>query len=402
MSLSLTRRQMLVGGLGAAGVLAAGGLSRTLGGEPVPSQPLIPDRSQSAPTAPVAIQRCESYEPGLVRQRLDAALDAIGGIGRLVSGKTVTVKVNMTAPAKDMAGLPASRTYHIHPNVVAALCAALDRAGARRIAIVEAWYHKETPEELLTKAGWDLKAIQSAGGQKVVFENTKNLGSWGKYSQVKVPWGGYLFPAFELNGWYDKTDVFVSLGKMKDHGTAGVTMTVKNLFGITPTALYGDDAPNEDTVKARVAPLHKNERPLPAGVPAQLGANPTNDAVVRVPRITADLLGARPVDRGIIDGVESIRNGEGWWNKGVEPLQPKLLFAGRNAVCTDAVCTAAMGYDPLSGHGQFPFPGENHLLWAAEAGIGTHDIARIEVVGLKIKDALCRFRTVPATTGKPS
>ena len=398
----LTRRQLLARGAGVAGLLALGGWRTILRAENAPPPAHRPNRAKDAPSLPVAIQRCESYEPAQVCQRLDAAFDAIGGIGRLVKDKTVTVKVNMTAPARDLCGLPASRTYHIHPNVVAALCAALDRAGARRIAIVEAWYHREAPEELLAKAGWDLKAIQSAGGHKVVFENTKNRGSWGKYSRVKVPWGGYLFPEFELNGWYDKTDVLVSLAKMKDHGTAGVTMTVKNLFGITPTALYGDDAPNEDTIKARVAPLHMNQRPLPAGVPAQIGANPPNDGAVRVPRITADLLGARPVDLGIIDGVETIRNGEGHWNEGVEPLQPKLLFAGRNAVCTDAVCTVAMGYNPLAGHGQFPFPGENHLQWAAEAGIGTHDTARIEVVGLKIKDALCRFRTPPATTGKPS
>ena len=396
----LTRREWLARSAAAAGLLALGDWPAILRAEEAPPPPNRPNRAKSAPSLPVAIQRCESYEPTLVRQRLDAALDAIGGIGRLVNGKTVTVKVNMTAPAKDLAGLPASRTYHIHPNVVAALCAALDRAGARRIAIVEAWYHRESPEELLAKAGWDLAAIQSAGGHKVVFENTKNRGTWGKYSRLKVPWGGYLFPAFELNGWYDKTDVFVSLGKMKDHSCAGVTMTVKNLFGITPTALYGEDAPNEDTVKARVAPLHQNKRPLPDGVPQQLGANPPNDQVNRVPRITADLLGARPVDLGIIDAVETIRNGEGFWNKGVEPLQPKLLLAGRNAVCTDAVGAAAMGYDPLAGHGQFPFQGENYLQWAAEAGIGTNDTSRIEVAGLTIKDALCRFRTPTASAGK--
>jgi len=398
----LTRREWLARGVGVVGLWTLGDWRAILRAEEAPPPAHRPDRAKTAPTRPVAIQRCESYQPAQVRQRLDAALDAIGGIKRLVGGKTVTVKVNMTGPARDFAGLPASRTYHIHPNVVAALCAALDRAGARRIAIVEAWYHREPVETVLTNAGWDLKAIQAAGGHKVVFENTKNRGSWSRYSRLKVPWGGYLFPAFELNGWYDKTDVFVSLGKMKDHATAGVTMTVKNLFGITPTALYGDDAPNEDSVQARGAPLHANQRPLPAGVPAQLGANPPNDAGVRVPRIVADLLGARPVDLALIDGVETIRRGEGFWNDGVEPIQPKLLFAGRNAVCTDAVCAAAMGYDPMARHSQFPFPGENHLQWAADAGIGTHEPARIEVIGLKVNEARCRFRTPPATTGKPS
>ena len=114
--------------------------------------------------------------------------------------------------------------------------------------------HREPVATVLKNAGWDLAAIQSAGGQRVVFENTRNRGSWGQYRQRKVPWGGFLFPAFELNGWYDQTNVFVSLGKMKNHAVAGVTMTVKNLFGITPTALYGDDAPNEDSVESRAAP----------------------------------------------------------------------------------------------------------------------------------------------------
>ncbi len=388
-----SRRQWLARGLGVAGFLAFDGWPALLRAEEAPPPAHQPKRAQNAPSAPVSIQRCESYEPALVRRQLDAALDAIGGIQKLVSGKTVTVKINMTAPAKLFLGLPASRTYHVHPSVVAALCAALDRAGARRIAVVEAWYHKEAPETILTQAGWDLAAIKSAGGQKVIFENTKNRGSWGQYSRLAVPWGGYLFPAFELNGWYEKTDVLVSLAKMKDHAAAGVTMSIKNLFGITPTALYGEDAPNEESVQARVATLHENKIALPAGVPQQLGTRLPNDMTVRVPRIIADLLGARPVDLAIIDGINTIRNGEGPWNDNVEALEPKLLLAGRNPVCTDAVCCAAMGYNPMARHGQFPFPGENHLQWVAEAGVGTNDLTRIELAGLKIEDVRCRFRT---------
>jgi uncharacterized protein (DUF362 family) len=391
----MTRRQWLARSAGAAGLLALGDWGRLLQAAEAPVAAHMPGKEASAPSLPVAIQRCQSYEPALVREKLDAALDGVGGIGRLVQGKTVTIKVNMTGPAQNVDGLPASRTYHIHPNVVAALCAALHRAGGRRIAIVEACYHHEPVETILTNAGWDLKTIQAAGGHKVTFENTRNRGHYDGYSQLKVPWGGYLFPAFELNRWYTDTDVFVSLAKMKDHETAGVTMSVKNVFGITPTALYGDDAPNEDSVQARVAPLHMNQRPLPAGVPAQLGPNPPNTPGSRVPRIVADLNGARPVDLAIIDGIDSQMGGEGFWNKGIRPVQPKLLFAGRNAVCTDAVCAAAMGYDPTVGHGQFPFPGENHLQWAAEAGLGTRNPARIEVAGLSLKDARFPFRTPP-------
>ncbi len=396
----LTRRQWLARSAAVAGLLAASDWRGLLqAGEATPPAQL-PHRAGEAPSRPVAIQRCASYEPALVQQQLDAAFDGIGGLGALVRGKTVTMKINMTGPARPVDGRPACCTYHVHPNVVAAICAALNRAGARRIAIVEAWYSREPIQTLLAGAGWDLNALQSESGHHLVFENTRNRGHWGEYAQLKVPWGGYLFPAFMLNRWYEQTDVFVSLAKMKDHAVAGVTMSVKNLFGITPPALYGDDAPNEDTVEARVAPLHMNQRPLPAGVPAQLGQKPPNTPESRVPRIVADLLGARPVDVAIIDGIETQKGGEGFWNEGIQPIQPKLLFAGRNAVCTDAVCAAAMGYDPTVDHGRFPFPGENHLKWAAEAGLGTHDPARIEVAGLTLQQARFPFRAAPATSAK--
>jgi len=117
MSDRMSRREMLVrsagalAGLGLAGALAVG-----------PAR----DRSAEAPTSPVAIQRCESYEPALVRERLETALDAIGGIGKLVANRTVTVKLNLTGHIRRLHGRPAWETYHVHPHVVGALCAALD------------------------------------------------------------------------------------------------------------------------------------------------------------------------------------------------------------------------------------------------------------------------------------
>jgi uncharacterized protein (DUF362 family) len=168
MALTFTRRQMLVGGLGAAGLLAAGRGSPLVGGEPSPA-PALPDRSADAPSFPVAIQRCESYEPALVRRQLDAALALIGGLGDLVRGKTVTLKVNLTGGTAPACGLPAYRTYHTHPVVVAALCGALAGAGAKHIVIAESFYFRKPCEEALKAAGWDVQAIQSAGDGRVAF-----------------------------------------------------------------------------------------------------------------------------------------------------------------------------------------------------------------------------------------
>ncbi|HUT93139.1 MAG TPA: hypothetical protein VMY37_26985 [Thermoguttaceae bacterium] len=115
-------------------------------------------------------------------------------------------------------------------------------------------------------------------------------------------------------------------------------------------------------------------------------------SLYRVPRVTADVFGIRPVDLAVIDGIETVIGGEGYWMKDLKPTEPKLLLVGRNGVCTDAVATAVMGYDPQAPHAHFPFPGENHLRLLAGVGVGTNDPDRIEVAGLSIKEALHPFR----------
>lgn len=87
---------------------------------------------------------------------------------------------------------------------------------------------------------------------------------------------------------------------------------------------------------------------------------------------------------------------EGPWIQGIAYLKPNLLIAGRNAVCTDAVTTAVMGYDPMAKPGTGPFPGDNHLQMAADLGLGTNDPGKIEVVGLSIKEARFPFKWEPS------
>jgi uncharacterized protein (DUF362 family) len=391
MSSKIDRRQALAYGLGAVGWIATGGVWSALAANGLAIPMRRPDRSKDAPRAPVSILRCESYEPALLRRKLAEGFAQIGGIGTLVANKTVTIKINVTGGPAPLAGLPGYRTYQTHPNLLGAVCAALDKCGARRMLIVESQYSDKTPEEVLGAGGWDVNAIKSAAGHRVVFEDTRNKGAHKDYSTLKVPWGGLLYPAFLVHPSYAETDVMLSLAKLKDHLCAGVTMSVKNLFGITPTSLYGEDAPNEKSLSYRGPMLHNGTRDVPAGVPRALEQLPEKDWRRRVPRVTADLLGARPIDLAIIDGIETNRGGEGPWANGVEPLNPKLLFVGRNAVCTDAVATAVMGYDPMAGHGQFPFPGENHLRLLNQMGVGRIDAKQIEARGLTIEQALFPF-----------
>jgi uncharacterized protein (DUF362 family) len=391
---------MLMRTVGTAGLLASGRLPVNLSAESASQTPQSPDKSGRAPGSPVGILRCESFGPQLFRKKLDAMLDLIGGIGKLVRNKTVTIKINLTGMSwKPCCGLPASETYITHPNTLAGLCAALDDAGARRIVVVENYYKDETPEKILSDTGWDVMAIKSAGGHKATFEDTRNRGRWSTYTRFKVPWGGFIFPAFDLNRRFEETDVLISLSKLKQHACAGVTMTIKNMFGATPCALYGNDAPNENSLVHRTAMFHAGRKSVPEGVPAELDHGLPRQASVRVPRICADIYGARPVDLSIVDGIQTIRGGEGYWNRGVSLMQPRLLLAGRDGVCLDAVCTAVMGFDPQAPYGESTFPGDNYLHLLASAGAGTNDLNRIEIVGLPLSEAVCPFALKQSSHG---
>lgn len=355
-----------------------------------------PALAGTAPSAPVAIGRCRAYDQTL-EATLSRMFDQLGGIGSLVKGKTVALKLNLTGnPARfpERPDLP----YRNHPRTVLAVAHLLARAGARRIRILESFFPASQDLALWARYGLDVDAINNVGC-KVEWENTQNLGLGKKYARLSVPGGGYVFPAFDLNHSFADCDVFASLSKLKHHWIAGVTMTLKNNFGLTPCSLYGGDCGpdgNEDPKQERGPVCHNGSGRPPKGVPQELDPQSPREAGYRIPRIVTDLVGARPVDLSVVDGIESIRGGEGEWIRGVEMLKPGLVLAGRNPVCVDAVCMGVMGYDPKARRGTRPFiRGDNTLTLAEDVGIGTADLYRIEVAGLAIKDAIYDYGPGP-------
>jgi uncharacterized protein (DUF362 family) len=119
----------------------------------------------------------------------------------------------------------------------------------------------------------------------------------------------------------------------------------------------------------------------------------------RVPRTIVDICAARPIHLSIIDGITSMSGGEGPWCAGANRLQvttPGVLIVGLNPVSTDAVGTAAMGYEnPRATKGTRPFHFcENHLTLAEQAGLGTADLAKIEVLGTSIQQARYSYKDI--------
>ncbi|HEU5115929.1 MAG TPA: DUF362 domain-containing protein, partial [Isosphaeraceae bacterium] len=171
---------------------------------------------------------------------------------------------------------------------------------------------------------------------------------------------------------------------------------MKNNFGITPIALYGQQEPDEKSTSARVAIFHEGRVKPAAGLPQEVAPDSPRRPPYRVPRHIVDAVGIRPIDLVILDGIETVSGGEGPWLQGLAVQEPGLLLAGRNAVCTDAIATAVMGYDPMAKPGTGPFPGDNHLTLAAGLGLGSNDPKQIEVVGLSLDQARHPFRWEPS------
>ncbi len=344
----------------------------------------------------VSVERCRTYEPREVEEALRRSFDAIG-VARMVRGKTVAIKVNMTGTATTRNGFrPLEMQVWTHPTVICAAMSLMERAGARRFRILESpWKSSEPLEEVMLQAGWDPRQFESAG-KRVEFENTNSLGYGKRYHRLKVPGGGLLFPAYDLNHSYVDCDTFVSIAKMKEHQSTGITLAIKNCFGITPCTIYGDHSgekePIENPKGGRGEILHRGLRqPTACSLPELDPASPREDGY-RVPRCIADLVSARPVDLSIIDGVVAQAYTMGG---GGLPTTPGLLVAGDNPVSTDAVGAALMGFDPMAGRGQIPFEHcDSTLQLAEESGAGTRDLSRIEVAGLRISDAAVDYRAV--------
>ena len=87
---NVSRRDVLaLSGLAVGALAARGGISAT---------PLV-----APPTAPVAVAKVSGYDQDLVAQ-FERMFDQLGGIGHLVRGKTIGMKLNMTGARAGAAG----------------------------------------------------------------------------------------------------------------------------------------------------------------------------------------------------------------------------------------------------------------------------------------------------------
>jgi uncharacterized protein (DUF362 family) len=368
---TLSRREFLrAAGLAAAGAVAAGCQTPEPTPQPTPEPTAAPTATEvvsaSPPKPKVAIASTRDYDRKAIYAQVRDLLDGIGGLGDVVgSGDRVAIKTNLTGgiSAKPLPGIAPIDSYITHPEVVRALGELLRDAGASRIMIVEAVY------EWASYTEWGYEEIAEDIGALLIDLN--DTIPYRDFAQTPVGENAYIYGDFTFNHILEEVDAFVSVSKLKNHWWAGVTHTMKNLFGLVPARFY------------RLSEEH-NYRSAFHGE--------GEIATTRIPRVIMDLNRARPIHLGLIDGIKTAQSGEGPWIESMSAIEPGILIAGKDVVATDAVATATMGYDPTAERPTPPFiRGDNHLNLAYELGLGTNRLEEIEVVGLAIDDVKTGF-----------
>lgn len=301
----------------------------------------------------------------LTRCQLDASDDAVaaavretialsGGVpDKVRRARKILIKPNYVG-ANSKPSDEAIKRYqgrmvsNAEPCVTRAVVAAVREANPGAAILFAEGIDARAPRTAADVFGWmDAPRLVDEFGVKLVNANDAPV------VPVPVPGGGLIHKAVYLNAELADVDAVVSVAKLKAHGTAGVTMSIKNMFGILPRSYYGSTHRNF---------MHTN--------------------YLRLMRIVVDIATTLRPDLAVVDGLIASDYGMDH-----EPREMNVLLAGHDPVALDAVGAACMGFDPATDFPNEPFVvSENHLRLAASVGLGTLDLARTEVRGASIED----------------
>ena len=163
---------------------------------------------------------------------------------------------------------------------------------------------------------------------------------------INVPGGGLMFERYPVPHRLTEADAVISVQKIKNHQFMGITLCLKNLFGLMPLQPDG-------------RPRHYYHH------------------LVRMPYMLADLGRIYNPVLNILDGLVTQAGME--WGKGDHPRICNTLVAGDQVIATDAAAAHLMGHDPRADWLTPPFHRDrNALLIAAQSGFGTVDLDQID------------------------
>ena len=320
--MKLTRRDLLVGSV----ALAAGASVSAPFLLPKYHSDQRPGRSR------VAILRAEQYS-----QELDQILAAGLRLFPIdVRGKTVVLKPNLVDYA-------AGDVINTNPVLVLAAAESFRRMGAQSVVVAEGPGHQRDTQLVLSQSGYQ----QSLREEKIRFVDLN------RDELIRTPLRASYMGMKDL--WLPRTvleaDFLVSMPKIKTHHWAGVTLSMKNMFGIVPGARYG----------------------WPKNILHWKG----------IQESILDLCATVPIHFVIADGIVAME-GNGPLN-GMPRLLGKILLAN-DPVAADATCARLMGFEP------------DRILHIREGArfLGNASPTLIDQVGETVNAPATPFQVVPA------
>jgi uncharacterized protein (DUF362 family) len=255
--------------------------------------------------------------------------------GLEVKGKTIVLKPNLVE-------FDPNGVINTNPLVIEAAIDCFRTLGARQVVVAEGPGHRRDNEYLLTASG--IYGIINEHHVPYVDLNsddvrrTRLLSSFTNLEQLYLPETLY------------NADLLVSMPKLKTHHWAGVTLSLKNMFGVVPGSVYG----------------------WPKNILHWQGIHNS----------ILDINSSLPIRQfAIVDGIIGM--------EGNGPLQGQaknsgVLIFGEDLVAVDATAARLMKIEPKK------------IKYLAEAGefLGNVDYERIEQIGESLERLQKDFRVI--------
>jgi len=266
-------------------------------------------------SAPPAIAAIRG-DPAAATRR---AVELLGGMGRFVrQGQRVVVKPNI---GWDRTPEQAANT---HPEVVTALVRLCLEAGAADVAVLDRSCND--PRLCFRHSGIE-EAIAALGERHVRLVHPDER----RYVRVEIP-GGRALTAWEYYEEAVRADVFINAPIAKHHGLTRLTLSLKNVMGV----LGGNRGRIHNGFDDKIVDLNLGLR--------------SHLVVLDATRVLLD----HGPQGGRLEDV----------------AHPGTVVAGTDPVAVDAYATRFFGIGPAD---------VTHVVRAAERGLGTADLARLEV-----------------------
>ena len=258
---------------------------------------------------------------------------------KLRKARRIAIKFNQDKMNKAVVLYEGQRQQLVTDKVVRATLRLLREKTSAEINVVDvSFYQVYSGAE--PNSTTQIKHILDEFGVKYVNGNVEPI-KW-----YNVPGGGQMFKQYPLHPGAAEADAVVSVQKLKSHGFMGITLCLKNLFGLMPTQPLG---------RPRFYYHH----------------------LVRMPYMLADIGRIYNPALNILDGTVCQAGEE--WGSGEHPRIGNVLAAGDHVIATDACGAHLMGHDPQADWLTPPFHRDrNALKVAAEGGFGTVDLNEID------------------------